>query len=415
MKLSKFSRTLRRIGSYVLAIWVGAFFTATMLHVLPSQAGSNASTPSLEMEQLRQVSQAVAGGEEPLKVAQVPLSQSTNFVTTAVNQVGPAVVRIDTERTVTRSVDPLFDDPFFRQFFGQAPQMPREERLRGQGSGFIMNQNGLILTNAHVVNRADRVTVTLKDGRKLNGKVQGTDEITDLAVVKIDPKGGVPVASLGDSDRVQVGDWAIAVGNPLGLDNTVTLGIISTLRRSSAEAGIPNKRLDFIQTDAAINPGNSGGPLVNNQGQVIGINTAIRADAMGIGFAIPINKARDIAQRLERGEQIAHPYLGIQMATLTTEDAKEANEDPNTSLLLPEVNGVLVVRVLPGTPAAISGLRRGDVIVNVDGQAVTRADQLQRLVENSRVGTALQFKVYRGNQIQTIAIRTGELKRAEAE
>jgi S1-C subfamily serine protease len=214
---------------------------------------------------------------------------------------------------------------------------------------------------------------------------------------------------------VQVGDWAIAVGNPLGLDNTVTLGIISTLRRSSAEAGIPNKRLDFIQTDAAINPGNSGGPLVNNQGQVIGINTAIRADAMGIGFAIPINKARDIAQRLERGEQIAHPYLGIQMATLTTEDAKEANQDPNTSLLLPEVNGVLVVRVLPGTPAAISGLRRGDVIVNVDGQAVTRADQLQRLVENSRVGTALQFKVYRGNQIQTIAIRTGELKRAEAE
>ncbi|NBO31041.1 MAG: PDZ domain-containing protein [Cyanobacteria bacterium WB6_1B_304] len=415
MKLSKFSRTLRRIGSYVLAIWVGAFFTATMLHVLPSQAGSNASTPSLEMEQLRQVSQAVARGEEPLKVVQVPLNQSSNFVTTAVNQVGPAVVRIDTERTVTRSVDPLFDDPFFRQFFGQAPQMPREERLRGQGSGFIMNQNGLILTNAHVVNRADRVTVTLKDGRKLNGKVQGTDEITDLAVVKIDPKGGVPVAALGDSDRVQVGDWAIAVGNPLGLDNTVTLGIISTLRRSSAEAGIPNKRLDFIQTDAAINPGNSGGPLVNNQGQVIGINTAIRADAMGIGFAIPINKARDIAQRLERGEQIAHPYLGIQMATLTTEDAKEANQDPNTSLLLPEVNGVLVVRVLPGTPAAISGLRRGDVIVNVDGQAVTRADQLQRLVENSRVGTALQFKVYRGNQIQTIAIRTGELKRAEAE
>lgn len=415
MKLSKFSRTLRRIGSYVLAIWVGAFFTATMLHVLPSQAGSNASTPSLEMEQLRQVSQAVARGEEPLKIVQVPLNQSSNFVTTAVNQVGPAVVRIDTERTVTRSVDPLFDDPFFRQFFGQAPQMPREERLRGQGSGFIMNQNGLILTNAHVVNRADRVTVTLKDGRKLNGKVQGTDEITDLAVVKIDPKGGVPVAALGDSDRVQVGDWAIAVGNPLGLDNTVTLGIISTLRRSSAEAGIPNKRLDFIQTDAAINPGNSGGPLVNNQGQVIGINTAIRADAMGIGFAIPINKARDIAQRLERGEQIAHPYLGIQMATLTTEDAKEANQDPNTSLLLPEVNGVLVVRVLPGTPAAISGLRRGDVIVNVDGQAVTRADQLQRLVENSRVGTALQFKVYRGNQIQTIAIRTGELKRAEAE
>ncbi len=415
MKLSKFSRSVRRIGSYVLAIWIGAVFTATTLHVLPSQAEPTPTAQPSPSAAVASPAAAPSAAAKSLEVAQVPIARAGSFVTNAVNQVGPAVVRIDTERTVTRPVDPFLDDPFFRQFFGQMPQMPREERLRGQGSGFIVDRNGLILTNAHVVNRADRVTVTLKDGRKFDGRVQGTDEVTDLAVVKITPSGSLPVATLGDSNRVQVGDWAIAVGNPLGLDNTVTLGIVSTLRRSSAEAGIPNKRLDFIQTDAAINPGNSGGPLVNDQGQVIGINTAIRADAMGIGFAIPINKAKDIAERLERGERIAHPYLGIQMATLTADDARESNRDPNATFMLPEVNGVLVVRVLPNTPAATSGLRRGDVIVQVDGQAVTRADQLQRLVENSRVGTTLQMKVYRGNQTQTITIRTGELKRAEAE
>ena len=239
----------------------------------------------------------------------------------AVRQVGPAVVRIDTERTVTKRspIDPSLEDPF-RQFFGDQgfSQMPREEHLRGQGSGFIIDRGGVILTNAHVIDGADKVTVTLKDGRVFEGKVRGVDEVTDMAVVKINGE-NLPVVALGSSDQVQVGDWAIAVGNPLGLDNTVTLGIISTLKRSSAQVGIPNKRLDFIQTDAAINPGNSGGPLVNAQGEVIGINTAIRADAMGIGFAIPIDKAKAIKDQLARGEKITHPYLGVQMTTLTPE------------------------------------------------------------------------------------------------
>jgi S1-C subfamily serine protease len=322
-------------------------------------------------------------------------------------------VQIDTERTITRRADPFFDDPNFRRFFGEDafPQTPRERLLRGQGSGFIIDRSGIILTNAHVVDRADKVTVILKDGRTFEGKVQGTDEVTDLAVVKINGN-NLPVAPLGDSGTVQVGDWAIAVGNPLGLDNTVTLGIVSTLQRSSTQVGIPDKRLDFIQTDAAINPGNSGGPLLNERGEVIGINTAIRPDAMGIGFAIPVNTAKAISSQLARGEQIAHPFLGIRMATLTAQLAQQNNRDPNSPFIVPEIDGVLVVQVIPNSPAATAGLRRGDVVVEIDGRSVTTADQLQRIVENSGVNQVLQIKVQRGKQTETLSVRTGELPKA---
>ena len=353
---------------------------------------------------------AVSGAALPAAEA-----SASSFVAAAVRQVGPAVVRIDTERTVTQRspIDPSLEDPFFRQFFGDQgfSQMPREERLRGQGSGFIVDQSGVILTNAHVIDGADKVTVTLKDGRTFEGKVRGVDEVTDMAVVKINGT-NLPVVTLGSSDQVQVGDWAIAVGNPLGLDNTVTLGIISTLKRSSAQVGIPNKRLDFIQTDAAINPGNSGGPLVNAQGEVIGINTAIRADAMGIGFAIPIDKAKAIKDQLARGEKITHPYLGVQMTTLTPELAKQNNTDPNSAFTVPETNGVIVVRVLPNTPAAKAGLRRGDVVTQVNEQKITSADQLQAIVEASRLGETLQVKVLRGNEVRQLPIRTAELEEA---
>ncbi|WOB43346.1 trypsin-like serine protease [Thermoleptolyngbya oregonensis NK1-22] len=353
----------------------------------------------------------------PAASADVPVgaARGSSFVAAAVNRVGPAVVRIDTERTVSRNVDPMFNDPFFRQFFGDGLMPPGgryEERLRGQGSGFIISADGTILTNAHVVDDADRVTVRLKDGRQFDGEVRGVDEVTDLAVVKINTSDRLPVATLGDSDAVQVGDWAIAVGNPLGLDNTVTLGIVSTLNRSSADVGIPDKRLDFIQTDAAINPGNSGGPLLNEKGEVIGINTAIRANAMGIGFAIPINKAKDISTRLARGESVQHPYLGVQIATLTPEQARDNNEDPNATLILPEVNGALVMGIVPDSPAAKGGIRRGDVITQVNGQAITRADQLQTLVENSELGKPLQITVKRGDLTRTLSVRTAELQPA---
>lgn len=339
---------------------------------------------------------------------------SSSFVTAAVNRVGTAVVRIDTERTITRRVDQFSEDPFFRRFFGDgfSQQMPSEQQLRGLGSGFIIDKSGLVLTNAHVVDKADKVTVRLKDGRTFEGKVQGIDEVTDLAVVKINAGNDLPVAPLGSSSNVQVGDWAIAVGNPLGFDNTVTLGIISTLKRSSAQVGINDKRLDFIQTDAAINPGNSGGPLLNGQGEVIGINTAIRPDAMGIGFAIPIDKAKAIAAQLQRDGKVAHPYLGVQMLTLTPDLAKENNTDPNSPIQIPEINGVFVMRVVPNSPAASAGIRRGDVILQIDGKAITSAEQLQNFVEDSRLGQVLQVKVQRGNQTQQLSIRTAELQNA---
>lgn len=403
MQLKKFSLLLGKFSTYLLTIVLGVLLTVGVYSVSPSQAGP---APNVESDTSTLLAQ---------RQPSAPATAPSSFVTAAVNRVGTAVVRLDTERTITRRVDPFFDDPMFRRFFGDdffpQSQLPQQRRLRGQGSGFIIDPNGIILTNAHVVDKADRVTVILKDGRTFEGKVQGADEVTDLAVVKIDGT-NLPVAPLGDSDQVRVGDWAIAVGNPLGLDNTVTLGIVSTLQRSSAQVGIPDKRLDFIQTDAAINPGNSGGPLLNDSGEVIGINTAIRPDAMGIGFAIPVNTAKAISAKLARGETIEHPYLGVRMATLTSQLAAENNRDPNSPFMIPEVNGVLIVQVLPNTPAAASGLRRGDVVIAINGQSVTAADQLQRIVENSNIGQVLQMKIRRGNQTDTLGVRTGQMPTA---
>lgn len=404
MRFPQISRSLRQFTTYLLAIALGVLLTVSTFQVLPSQAEPAPSVTAGDTSKL------IAQRQSPAN----PAIGSSSFVTAAVNRVGSAVVRIDTERTITRRVDPFLEDPFFRRFFGDgfSQQMPPEQQLRGLGSGFILDKSGLVLTNAHVVDKADKVTVRLKDGRTFEGKVQGIDEVTDLAVVKINAGNDLPVAPLGSSSNLQVGDWAIAVGNPLGFDNTVTLGIISTLKRSSAQVGISDKRLDFIQTDAAINPGNSGGPLLNGLGEVIGINTAIRPDAMGIGFAIPIDKAKAIAAQLQRDGKVAHPYLGVQMLTLTPELAKQNNTDPNSAIQIPEVNGVFVIRVVPNSPAASAGIRRGDVIIQIDGKAITSAEQLQNFVEDSRLGEILQVKVQRGNQTQQLSIRTAELQNA---
>jgi S1-C subfamily serine protease len=395
---------LRLVGGYALAAILSVALTLVTLRTFP-----NLLIPKLApVPAVSQVQPA-----EP-EVAVPPRADSRNFVTAAVNRVGPAVVRIDTERVITsQTPNFFFDDPFLRDFFGgdMFPSQPKEYHQRGQGSGFIIDSSGIILTNAHVVSGADTVSVTLKDGRTFKGEVKGIDEPSDLAVVKI-PGQKLPVAPLGNSTEVLVGDWAIAVGNPLGLDNTVTLGIISTIDRSSAQVGIPDKRLDFIQTDAAINPGNSGGPLLNDRGEVIGINTAIRAEAQGIGFAIPIDKAKQIKDALARGEKIPHPYIGIRMLTLTPELAKQSNSDPNSPFTIPEINGVLVVQVMPDSPAAAAGLRRADVITEIDEQPVTTAEKLQSAVENSRIGQPLRLKVQRGDQIQQLTVRPGELREA---
>lgn len=386
-------KLLRQVSSHLLSLLLGTILCFSSLPILSSQAAPIAQNPNRA-------------------AVPTPISPDS-FVAAAVNKTGPAVVRIDTEAIVNRKIDPFFDDPFFRDFFGdRLRNYPQQQRIAGQGSGFIIDRNGIILTNAHVVNNADKVTVTLKDGRTFNGEVQGTDEVTDLAVVKINPKGtDLPVATLGDSSQVQVGDWAIAVGNPVGLDNTVTLGIISTVSRSAAKAGIPDKRLDFIQTDAAINPGNSGGPLLNAQGEVIGINTAIRADAMGIGFAIPINKAKSLQNFLSAGKQVPHPYIGVQMLNLTPELAQENNQNPNSPMLVPEVEGILVVRVLPNTPAEKAGIRMGDVILSVDSQPVTDAGQLQTIVENVGLDKNLKLHIQRGDRAIDLSVKTAQLSK----
>jgi S1-C subfamily serine protease len=209
-----------------------------------------------------------------------------------------------------------------------------------------------------------------------------------------------------------VGDWAIAVGNPVGLDNTVTLGIISTLGRSAAKAGIPDKRVEFIQTDAAINPGNSGGPLLNAQGEVIGINTAIRADAMGIGFAIPINQAKSLQALLASGKKVPHPYIGVQMVNLTPDLARQNNRDPNSLFMIAEVEGILVVRVMPDSPAERAGIRRGDVIVAVNNQPIQDGSKLQSLVDRAGLNQVLKLKIQRSDRSLELTVQTAQMSNA---
>jgi len=331
-----------------------------------------------------------------------------NFIVAAVERVGPAVVRINSSRTVKTQVPPIFNDPFFRQFFGsELPDAPSTRVERGTGSGFIINGEGLILTNSHVVNGADTVSVRLKDGREFQGKVLGQDPVTDVAVVKIQAN-NLPVVTIGNSDQLRPGEWAIAIGNPLGLDNTVTAGIISATGRTSAEVRVPDKRVSFIQTDAAINPGNSGGPLLNQRGEVIGMNTAIiGGGAQGLGFAIPINTAQKISQQLIATGKVNHPYLGIRMTTLTPELKKQINSDREANLTVQDDRGILIFSVMKNSPATRAGLRAGDVIKKINGQAVETAEQVQNAVEASAVGGSLQVEVNRNGRSTTVAVQPG--------
>jgi Do/DeqQ family serine protease len=338
-------------------------------------------------------------------------SRDPNFVVSVVQEVGPAVVRIDTSRTVSSRVPDEFSDPFFRRFFGDGvPTQPRERQQRGNGSGFIINSNGEILTNAHVIDGADRVTVELKDGRKFNGQVLGEDPVTDVAIVKIDAD-NLPTATLGDSDTVQPGEAVIAIGNPLGLNYTVTSGIISATGRSSSDIGAADKRVDYIQTDAAINPGNSGGPLLSASGEVIGMNTAIIRGAQGLGFAIPVNTIKRISQELIAKGRVDHPYLGIQMVTLT----KDVKEKLNSEIGNPSISadkGVLLIRIMRGSPASQGGLKAGDVITSINNQRVDNNEDVQKLVEKSKIGQPLDIEVERNGRKVKLAVRPAPLPAA---
>ncbi|ODG99148.1 serine protease [Nostoc sp. KVJ20] len=336
----------------------------------------------------------------------LPAATDPNFVTQVVQKVGPAVVRINSSRTVRSRIPDEFNDPFFRRFFGSQLPQSGERVQRGTGSGFLISSDGRILTNAHVIDGADTVTVTLKDGRTLEGKVLGKDELTDVAVVKIQAE-NLPSVALGNSDQLQAGEWAIAIGNPLGLDNTVTTGIISATGRSSNLIGAADKRVEYIQTDAAINPGNSGGPLLNSRGEVIAMNTAIIQGAQGLGFAIPINTVQRISNQLIATGKVEHPYLGIQMMGLTPQLKQNINSDPNSGLNVNEDKGVLVVKVVPNSPAAKAGIRAGDVIQKLGGQVVTDASSVQKAVENSQVGGDLRMELRRNGQNINVAVQPG--------
>ena len=337
-------------------------------------------------------------------------TDNRNFVSEAVKNVGPAVVRIDTERAVERQqFDPTLLDPLLRDLLGEPGVLP--DRERGQGSGVIIDQNGLVLTNAHVVERVDIVSITLPDGTNYDGKVLGTDSITDLALVQVKEDINSKVAPLGDSEKLEVGDWAIALGTPYGLEKTVTLGIISSLHRDINSLGFSDKRLDLIQTDAAINPGNSGGPLVNSSGEVIGINTLVRSGpGAGLGwFAIPINLARRVSEQLLEDGKVIHPYLGVQLISLNAKIAKEHNNDPNSLVQLPERSGALIQSVVPNSPAERAGLKRGDLVIAAEDILINEPKALLDEVEKAKIGKVFPLKILRNNQEIKVNIKPEEL------
>ncbi len=398
-------RSLGRLRATLLPLLIAIAFAsgAVGAPALAAEASDALEPPTL-------AAQALAAPAPPMTAA--PAGSRHSFVAEAVRRVAPAVVRIDTERTARGATfDPTMLDPLLRDLFGDPSGSLRE---RGQGSGVVIDAGrGLVLTNAHVVESVDSVFVTLADGHQLDGTVVGSDPVTDLAVVRIAGRPGVPAAPLGDSEALEVGDWAIALGSPYGLQRTVTLGIVSGLHRDINSLGFADKRLDLIQTDAAINPGNSGGPLINADGEVIGINTLVRSGpGAGLGFAIPVNLARRVSVQLADGGQVVHPYLGLQLVPLTARVARDNNRDPDALLQLPERDGALVQRVLPESPAEKAGLRRGDLVVRIADQSVTTPSALLQQVEKAQVGQPLPLTVLRGQKELQLSIRPAALPQA---
>ncbi len=396
---------LSRLGSENMSLSLKKLSVYLGLLVVGGAVGVWGNRYLIDQQQTGEQPQLVPAALQPSGLQpSTSVPENLNFIAKAVQQVGPAVVRIDAARQVSDQIPEPFRQPF-RRFFGNGS--PLEERVeRGTGSGFIISADGRLITNAHVVEGAQQVKVTLKDGQTFDGQVVGTDSITDVAVVKIDGE-NLPIATLGKTGNLTPGEWAIAIGNPLGLDNTVTVGIISALGRSSSEVGVPDKRVRFIQTDAAINPGNSGGPLLNAQGEVIGINTAIRADAQGLGFAIPIETVRRIADQLFAKGKADHPYLGIQMITLDYNTREKINQDREFDFNVTQNKGVLIVRVVSNSPAERAGFQPGDVIQKVGTQSVETAIQVQEQVEASEIGAVLEVEVLRNNQRTIVAVRPG--------
>jgi len=349
-----------------------------------------ASPPSLEgltKEQLQRL--IIAAGQGAIK--------------TAIQAAGPAVVQVTVtmEREYYNPFERFFNDPWFKRWFGEIP-FPQRQVERAVGSGFVIDYRGkkYLLTNNHVVEGATSINIVFPDGNQFTGEVIGRDGELDVAVLRV--KGeteGLPTVQLGDSDKVEIGDWVIAIGNPLGLQHTVTAGIISALDRTVPKPGGTGYFYHMIQTDAAINPGNSGGPLVNAAGEVIGINTAIAAGSEGINFAIPINRVKQILRQLIEEGKVTRAWLGIYIKNITPDLAGYFGVGPG--------EGVLVNDVIKGSPAE-GLLQRGDVVLSVDGQPVHNTDELQQAIMFRKVGERVRLEIMRDKQRTVVEVTLGE-------
>jgi serine protease Do len=319
----------------------------------------------------------------------------------------PTVVNISTTTIVKGRADSPFgnDMPFqrffgrddlFRKFFEEAPE--REFKQRSLGSGFIISSDGYIFTNNHVVEKADKIKVKLAGGKEYDAEVKGKDPTTDIALIKIKPEGSLPVVEFGDSDKLRIGEWVFAIGNPFGLEHTVTAGIVSAKGRVIGSGPYDN----FIQTDASINPGNSGGPLFNMEGRVIGINTAIVAQGNGIGFAIPINTAKSILADLKTKGSVTRGWLGISIQDIT--------EDIAENMKLKDMKGALVGHIFEGDPADKAGIKTGDIIVEIAGKKIQDSHELMRIVAALTVGEKITVKILRDGKEKTLSVTAGERK-----
>lgn len=310
----------------------------------------------------------------------------------------PSLKRLPRKRF--KEWSPRFEE-FFERFFGEDPH--RGLKKKSLGSGFIVDGEGYILTNHHVIAEAEEITVILKDGEEFKATVVGRDEETDIALIKIDAPHTLPTLSLGDSGSVRVGQWVVAIGNPFGLGHTVTVGVVSAMRRSLGRGPYD----EYIQTDASINFGNSGGPLIDLQGRAIGINTAIYSKGQGLGFAIPINTAKDVLQELREKGTVVRGWLGVYIQNVTPELAE--------SFGLPSPKGAIIARVLPDSPAQEGGLKRGDVIISFQGKEIEDINQFTRDIKKTRPGTIASFIIMREGETKDMEVRVGTKEEKEDE
>lgn len=334
---------------------------------------------------------------EPLEVSEEVLSLESAFIRVA-DAVKPAVVNISTTRRV-QARDPFegfFDDPFFRRFFGERqPRPPRERETRAAGSGVIVSPDGYVLTNLHVIQDATDINLKLIDGREFSAEKVGKDDRTDLALLKIEGT-NLPYAIFGDSERLRVGQWVMAIGNPFGLEGTVTVGVVSAEGRQIGLADIEG----FIQTDASINPGNSGGPLVNLRGEVIGINVAMVQGGQGLGFAIPSSRAHDVFEQIRDVGRVIRGWLGVIIQPVTGEIAE--------ALGLEEARGVLVSEILEETPAEAAGIEPGDIILKVNGEEIDTVARLQGMIASVTPGEEAILKISRDKEEIILAVKIEE-------